>query len=107
MNTHVHTHTPDQWLFRDSDDTAVYCCNHVFDRSHPIRFVTHERDGDWQFLCGEANDHDTPHVVCFGCITARDASLFQLADLPLGWGADRPNVTTAWNREPLAERDDN
>jgi hypothetical protein len=107
MGSHNHTHGLAKWPFADSEDLGVFLCEHVFDRSLPILFVTHDHDGDWQFLCGEHTHEDgKPRLVCFGCIISRDPSLIELADMPRGWGADRATATDAWNQGPLPKPDD-
>ena len=104
-----HTHQFDgRWPFEDTENTAVFVCEHVFDRSRPILFVVHDHDGDWQFLCGGDHTGGSPRILCFGCVAELDASLWSLADLPVGWGAEREQPKAGWNREarPPPEEDD-
>lgn len=77
---------------------AVIVCSHVFKLEREILFVSHE-GGDWQFMCGQT-DHGPRdgHVVGVGHLVARDASLHDLADLPVDWEADRKDVNSAWIR---------
>jgi hypothetical protein len=44
--------------------------------------------------------------VCMGCMIERDATLWTLADMPVGWRAARPDTSSAWTREATAEPDD-
>jgi hypothetical protein len=88
-----------EWPFPGPENHAVVCCPHVLDRSRPILRVTHDEDDEgWQFLCGEAHENDAPCVVCLGCMVNRDRALHQLADLPLGWCADRDTDDAPWER---------
>ncbi len=61
-----------------SPDLGVFTCSHVIDGGQPILHVSHDADGDWQFLCGL--DHrdlpsETCRLVCLKHLLARDASL--------------------------------
>jgi hypothetical protein len=102
----MHSHNFDgRWPFQDTENTAAFCCEHVF-AGAPILYVTHDHDGDWQFLCGELHEGGKPKLVCLGCMVERDATLVALADMPAGWGADRENYDHNWNREPNPEPED-
>lgn len=100
MSTHAHKFDG-RWPFQEAENTAVFCCEHVF-AGAPILYVTHDHDGDWQFLCGERHD-GLPKLMCMGCMIERDATLWTLADMPIGWGADRPDMSSSWNREANPE----
>lgn len=101
MNTHAHGFDG-KWPFREAENTAVFCCGHVFDDA-PILYVTHDHDGDWQFLCGAIHEGEQPRVVCLGCMVEKDPSLWTLADMPAGWGADREHQKHRWRREANPE----
>ena len=75
----------------------AYICSHVFRNEKPILLVAHNRNGDWQFLCGDGHaDGDLPKVVGVGHLLDRDPSLEKLHDLPLGWSAERQDVQSEW-----------
>lgn len=101
-----HKHNLDSWPFVDLENTAAFTCSHILDGA-PILRVTHdEDDGAWQFLCGQMHKTEDGRVVCLGCMVERDKSLLTLADLPLGWCADRDSTNSNWVREinpPLDE----
>ena len=109
MSTHAHNFDG-AWPFQDADNTAVFCCEHVFSDNLPILYVTHDHDGDWQFLCGAQHAEAKPKLVCLGCIVEKDPTLWTLADMPVGWGADRQDFGSPWNREanpqPVEESSD-
>ncbi len=86
----------------EPSNLAIYICNHVFDRSRSVLFVSHEENGDWQFLCGNVDhDSDSVHVVGIGHLIADDPSLSSLADLPVNWSAERPSANDPWLRSVL------
>lgn len=78
---------------------GVYCCGHLFRRERPALLVVRE-DGDWQFLCGNADHNDPfePYHVSAGVLLDADATLNEIADLPPEWEAERPAVGAAWLR---------
>ena len=90
-----------QWPFEEAERTATYSCCHVIEEGHPILRVAHdEEDSAWQFLCGQPHVSEEGRLVCLGCMVVHDGTLVELADLPLGWGADRESSKTSWIREP-------
>ena len=99
MSSHPHKFENDVWPFSDPENVAAISCRHVLD-GHPILRVSHDDDdGCWQLLCGSAHSSEDAKVVCLGCMLKRDPSLAELADLPLGWGADRESLLQPWTRE--------
>jgi hypothetical protein len=101
---HLHTTSSDSasWAFPGPDNQAVYSRVHVVDRSMPVLRVTHDEDDEsWQFLCGGLHEAASEgRLVCLGCMVARDKGLLELADLPLGWCADRETASDPWERSP-------
>lgn len=107
--THAHGFDAGTWPFDGPDDAPAFCCRHVAEDDHPVLRVTHDEDGGtWQFLCGGLHDGEDARVVCLGCIVTIDATLLGIADLPLGWCAERETPASAWRREPnmLSSDDD-
>jgi hypothetical protein len=105
----AHTHSYDgRWPFREPENALVFCCEHVLKRERPILRVSHDYDGDWQFLCGDSHVGSKPHIVCMGCALERDGTLVAIADLEAGWGADRNSLSSKWVREqnPVPEDGD-
>ena len=78
---------------------GVFCCGRVHRNERPILLVTHETDGDWQFLCG-GTDHDSEDLfyVHLHHMLDADQTLHVLGDLHLGWEAERPDVANSWIR---------
>ena len=85
-------------IFEDSR-LGVYCCGHIFRRERPALLVVRE-GGAWQFLCGEIDHGDPkePYHVSVGVLLELDPTLHQIADLPVGWEAERTTVGGDWLR---------
>ena len=89
----------------DHPHLAVYLCEHVFERSRPILYVSRD-GGDWQFLCGgEHADEAQPRVVGIRHIFEMDPSLRSVADLPAEWEAERASFDGPWTRTGPAARE--
>jgi hypothetical protein len=86
-----------EFLFQEDRHTAVFLCKHVANGAG-ILFVTHDVDGDWQFLCGEAHapEEDKPLLVCLEHVVSRDPTLNELAKLCTGYRAQRRTVADEW-----------
>ena len=83
--------------FRDPPNTATFTNSCIVNGLHPIRLVTHDaEDGAWQFLCGDPGEASDVRVVGLGSIIQLDASIGELADLPLGWRAWRSAHGEPW-----------
>jgi hypothetical protein len=66
----------------------------------PITFVTHEEeDGAWQFFSSDELDNFEEVAMIVGLveIIAIDASLLELADMPVGHYAIRETVNDNWS----------
>jgi Domain of unknown function (DUF4262) len=86
------------WKFPDPPHTQVYLSTAVHDGTERVTFVSHDaEDGAWQFL-GDSMFNGSGVVVCFHHPIDRDPSLTELADLPLGWYAERDEVGSPWIR---------
>lgn len=88
----------DKWPFADAENTAAFTLNQIADGEKPILYVVHDEDGDWQFLDGGAASEEDAAVVSLKNIAELDPSIKQLADLPVGWKAERTSVDQPWQR---------
>jgi hypothetical protein len=87
------------WPFEDPSNLAVITLKRILDAEQPIRYVSHDLDhGGWQFLDGGDVDNEDALVVGLGTIVRFDATVGELADLPLGWYAWRSAVGEPWQR---------
>jgi hypothetical protein len=87
------------WPFHEGRNRAVFTTRPVLEQGHPILLVTHDTDGDWQFLCGTTNRTRDGRVVSLGCVFDKDPTVGEVADLPEGWRAYRKKNAAAWTRE--------
>lgn len=91
------------WPFREAKNLGVFTTKNVIEEGYPILFVTHDTDGDWQFLCGTTNDPKDACIVCLNEIAENHPSVTQLADLPMGWQAYRDAASEPWVRSEMAD----
>jgi hypothetical protein len=88
------------WKFPDPPHARVFLSETVHKGTEPVVFVSHDADdGAWQFLGSSMSDAGGPVISCFHHPIDRDPSLAELADLPLGWYAERRTVGEAWIRK--------
>lgn len=94
----THAHNFPDWPFADSTSAAAFTTRPVLEQGFPVLLVSHDPEGDWQFLCGTTTELEDCKLVCLGCAFQRDPTLAEVADLPLGWMAEREVVGGAWER---------
>jgi hypothetical protein len=84
--------------FKDDPTTAVITTVYVVRQNSPILFIYHFDDGYWQFSGVEENLSDEDFmVVALEEITALDASVVSVADLPLGHMVSRKFLDDEWS----------
>ena len=89
----------DDWPFTDPKNLAVITIARIVDGQQPILYVSHDADdGGWQFLDGGTVSEEDARVVSLQEMIKRDSTLRELADLPLGWKAEREAVGKPWRR---------
>jgi hypothetical protein len=98
-----HTHQFPHWPFASAVNTVSVCTVKVARGGFPVLQVSHDWEGDWQFLDATTQEPEGPTVLCLGCVFERDPTLAQIADLPIGWSAWRTAVGAAWSREQNPE----
>jgi hypothetical protein len=87
------------WRFTDPPHTRVFLSAAVYSGLEAVTYVSHDsEDGAWQFLGDTMSGGDLPLVSCFHHPIDRDRSLEELADLPLGWWAERVAPGHPWTR---------
>jgi hypothetical protein len=94
------------WKFKDDPHTRVFLSETVHKGAEPVTYVSHDAsDGVWQFLGDSMSDGGGPVISCFHHPVDRDPSLAELADLPLGWYAERGKAGEPWVRKKHAVDD--
>jgi hypothetical protein len=87
------------WKFPDKPHTKAFVSKTVNDGTEAITYVSHDLDdGAWQFLGDSMSNGEGPVLVCLHHPTDNDPSLIELADLPLGWWAERDASGEPWVR---------
>lgn len=83
--------------FDDPEDKAVFTCSHVLIDKIPILYVYHDKEGDWQFLCGRNNHIDAKaKIITLKEATEIDTTLNDLYEMPKGIGVERRAVGEKW-----------
>ena len=94
------------WPVHEGKNRMCFTTERVREGS-PVLLVSHDKDGDWQFLCGTTNDPREGALVRLGNMLANDNTLAEIADLPEGWTARRTGLGAKWHRaEEVGEGDD-
>ena len=87
------------WPFDESENVATLTVRQVMRGGQPILWVSHEADdGMWQFFTGEPVEMANVMVVGLREVYRIDPSIGELADLPLGWTAERSAPGLPWQR---------
>jgi len=86
------------WKFEDGPHTSAYLSETVHTKEESVTYVSHDRDGDWQFLGDKMSDGGGPVLSCLHHPVDDDRTLEELHDLPLGWYAIRIAPDAAWER---------
>ena len=98
--SHTQMSQPSPWPFADKPNVAVFTTKSVASGKDSILFVSHDADdGSWQFLGSDELTEGTASVVGLSSVVRLDASIAELADLPLGWIAHRETRRDPWTRE--------
>ena len=89
-----------EWKFADDPHTRVYLSETVHEGTEAVTYVSHDADdGAWQFLGNSMSNGGGPVISCFHHPIDRDPTLSELADLQLGWYAERDKIGEPWVRK--------
>jgi hypothetical protein len=86
------------WKFLDPQNVAVFTTVAISSGDRPILYVCHDDEGEWQFHNGMDVNIEDAKVVALREIVKQDLSIFDLADLPIGWIAVRKSRNAGWQR---------
>jgi hypothetical protein len=89
------------WPFHEGKNRAVFTTRPALEGRRPVVLVTHDEQGDWQFLCGTTDRAEDGRIVCLKNVVDSNPSVLELADLPIGWQAVRESPDRPWQRMRL------
>lgn len=75
----------------------------VSEEGLPVLLVSHDADGDWQFLSGKEEQPDERIVLQLADVLEPDPSLRAVENLAEGWKAWRSEVGSRWTRDLLPD----
>lgn len=91
------------WPFEDPTNVAVFTTEQIMSGSAQICCVSHdEDDGAWQFYPNAEVTVEDVKLVALHRVFSLDNSLKDIADLPLGWRAERQGPNEPWQRSKKA-----
>ncbi len=91
-----------EWPFDQPENCAVFSTRQVMLENAAVLLVLHDEDDhSWQFLTGGDLRMADAMLVSLKNAEAKDATLFELADLPPGWQARRNTRDASWLREKI------
>ena len=94
------------WVFEDGPTTMAFLSETVHTGEEAVTYVSHDADdGAWQFLGDRMAEGGGPVLVCLRHPVERDPSLEELADLPVGWCAERAAPGEPWIRSEMPDDD--
>jgi hypothetical protein len=82
----------------ESLGTPVFTTIYVIEKNSLITCITHENDGDWQFMGSEPirDFMETALLVPLEKIIRQDPSVQEVAELPRGYCATRSSQFQKW-----------
>jgi len=96
------------WKFPDPPHTRVFLSEAVHSGAEPVTYASHDlEDGAWQFLGDSMVGDGKPIISCFHHPIDNDPTLNELADLPLGWWAERAKPGDPWVRNKHESSEEN
>jgi hypothetical protein len=91
------------WPFPVAADAMAFTCVHVVEGQAPALYVERDADAelgeDWSVSCGVAHPDKSALVLAhLRHLVIRSPGLREVADLPLGWWAERADARAPWRR---------
>ena len=99
------TLAPHPWPFEDAPNTAVFTTRRIAFDGADVLGVAHGEDGSWQFLDGGSTTKEDVALVHMAHVVGAHNDVAELADLPAGWQAWRPDITSSWVRSRYMDED--
>lgn len=89
----------DHWSFTEPRNEVAVTVREILEDRHPILLVSRDtEDGTWEFLTGKTFLVENAMLVALHRIVEHDATVCELANLPVGWSARRDSLDCAWTR---------
>ena len=85
-----------EFSFKEDPNLATFTCIHVMSKEKPILYVSHDEDGDWQFLCGDNHTTDEARIISLYEAYKLDNSISKLANMKFGKIAERTDAQSDW-----------
>jgi hypothetical protein len=90
------------WPFPEATTFGVSCSRAILEAGKPIALVARHNDGSWRFFDGEPiHPGDEPANIPLKEIYRLDPTVAEVADLGLGWRAERSGPTMPWSRAKI------
>lgn len=87
------------WPFADPRNVAVFTSKKILNGELWVYYVSHDvEDGAWQFHPYGFTEEKDAAVIGLESMCRLEPAVIELADLPVGWYAWRPNKGGAWIR---------
>lgn len=93
------------WKFADGPHSLAFVSNTVRAREEDVVYAAHDSDG-WQFLGESMAGGGGPAIVCLHHVIDDDPTIAELADLPVGWCAERDAAGEPWSWSEKPEEDE-
>jgi hypothetical protein len=95
------------WKFPDPPHSRVFVPAAVKSGAEPVTYVSHDiEDGAWQFLGDSMSGGEGPVLLCLHHVIDNDPALAELAELPLGWQAERAKPGEPWMKQRRDQDDE-
>ena len=91
----------DNFQYSDGKDKATFTCRHIMNKQSSIRYVSHDANGDWTFLCkscSEELDLNSAMIVAL-CDLYKIADISTYSTLERNTQNEKGNVTVKNNDE--------
>ena len=67
----------DSFPFMDGKNKAAFTCRHVMNKQNSIEYVSHDKNGDWTFLCKNCSEE----LDLYSAMIVALCDLYKVADI--------------------------
>jgi len=86
--------------YSENLNLAVFTTTYVMIKKSPIVYISHDFEGDWQFLSAETVPTTEAMLVALGEIIEFDPTVIEVLNMPLNHGAFRKDKNSGWRIVP-------